>query len=153
MAHYPVNHHFRQVYRLLAGLVGLYLTLVGVIGVASTWGDGFLHRGGDWSLGLRVNPLMSLLILVAGLVILVAAVVGGNLHHRVNLVAGWGILAVAVFLMIVMQTDANVFNASMVNVIVLLIGGLVVLTAALYGKVGTSDEERSEAEASSGART
>ena len=153
MAHYPVNHHFRQFYRLLAGAVGLYLTLVGVIGIASTWGDAFFHRGRDWSLGLRVNPVMSWVILLLGLVILAAAVVGGNLHHRVNLVAGWGMLAVAVFLMIVMQTDANVFNASMVNVIVLLICGLVVLTAALYGKVGTHDEARSETEAPSGART
>ena len=152
MAHYPVNHHFRQVYRVLAGLVGLYLALVGVIGLANTWGDAFFHRGPDWSLGLRVNPVMSWLILLVGLVIMAAAVVGGNLHHRVNLVAGWAMLAVAVFLMIVMQTDANVFNASMVNVIVLLIGGLVVLTAALYGKVGTQDEARTEVEASSGAR-
>ena len=56
----------------------------------------------------------------------------------------------AVLQLIVLQTDANVLNASMVNVIVLLILGLVVLTAALYGKVAVGGESRVDAAATSG---
>jgi hypothetical protein len=142
MAHYPLNHHLRQTYRALAALGGLYLLLFGVLGLAKTWGDPFFHRDGDWVLGLRANPAAATLAGLLGLGVLVAALLGGNLHHRVNLVLGWALLAVAVLQMIVLQTSANVFNSSMVNVIVLNIIGLVVLTSALYGKVGTPTAER-----------
>jgi hypothetical protein len=153
MAHYPLNHHSRHAYRFLAGAAGLYLLLCGVLGLAQTWGEPFFGRGSHWVLGLRVNPASSWLLLLAGLVILAAAVLGGNVHHRINLVLGWGVLGFAVFEMAVLRTDANVFNASMTNVIALLICGLVVLTAALYGKVGTPDEVRAEAEAPHAARS
>ena len=147
MAHYPLNHHFRHTYRFLAGAAGLYLLLVGVLGLAQTWGEPFFDRGSHWVLGLRVNPASSWLYMLAGLVILAAAVLGGNVHHRINLVLGWGLLGFAVFQMAVLRTDANVFNASMTNVIALLLCGLAVLTAALYGKVGTPDQVRAEAAA------
>ena len=143
MAHYPVNHHLRHSYRLLALGAGLYLALTGLVGLIRTWGDPFLHRGGDWSLGLKVNPAGSWLALLAGLAVLAAAALGGNLHHRVNLVLGWALLAIAMVVMAFIRTDANILNASMVNVIVVTVLGLVVLTAALYGKV--TPPERAEA--------
>jgi hypothetical protein len=148
MAHYPVNHHLRQTYRFLAGAAGLYLLLVGAIGLARTWGDPFFHRGSDWVLGLRVNQAASWLILLAGLVALVAAAAGGNLHHRVNLVLGWGLCGFAMVVMAFIQTEANVFNVSMVNVIVVTLIGLIVLTAGLYGKVGSSGSSASAGPAS-----
>jgi hypothetical protein len=144
MAHYPLNHHLRQTYRFVAALCGLYLLLTGIIGIAMTAGDPFFHRGSDWSLGLRVNPAASWLLAVAGLVALAAAVVGGNVHHVVNLVLGWGIGGFAMVVMAMIQTDANVLNVSMVNVIVLALIGLILLTAGLYGKVGSRDAARDE---------
>jgi hypothetical protein len=135
MAHYPLNHHLRKTYRLLAAAAGLYLILAGAIGLAETWGDPFFHRGSDWALGLRVNPATSWISLLLGLVVLAAAAVGGNLHHRVNLVLGWGLMGLALLVMTMLQTDANVLNFSMVNVIVLAGLGWVVLTSGLYGKV------------------
>jgi hypothetical protein len=144
MAHYPLNHHLRQTYRFVAFLAGAYLLVAGVIGLAATWGDPFFHRGHDWSLGLRVNPAAAWLFTVFGLVIVGAALIGGNVHHQVDVVLGWGICGVAVLLMAIMQTDANVLNASMINVLALLIVGLVVLTAGLYGKVGSGQAARAE---------
>jgi len=135
MAHYPVDHQLRSPYRLLAGASGLYLALVGLIGLIQTWGDPFLHRGADWALGLRVNPAASWLSLLLGVVVLFAAVLGGNLHHRVNLLLGWALMGLAMLALTVIQTDANVLNVSLVNVVVLALLGLFVLTAALYGKV------------------
>jgi uncharacterized membrane protein YqjE len=67
-------------------------------------------------------------------------------HHLVNLVLGWGICGFAILVMATIQTDANVFNASMVNVIVLLVLGLVLITAGLYGKVGSAEASRAEQE-------
>jgi hypothetical protein len=144
MAHYPLNHHLRPTYRFLAALAGLYLLLFGVIGLALTGGDPFFQRDGDWVLGLRTNPAAAWLAAVLGLVVLAAALLGGNLHHRVNLVLGWAILAVAMLQMIVIQTDANALNSSMANVVVFAILGLIVLTAGLYGRVGSPEARRVE---------
>jgi len=144
MAHYPLNHHLRQPYRLLTAAAGLYLTLFGTIGLAVTWGDPFFHRDSDWVLGLRTNPAAAWLATAAGLTVLVAALLGGNLHHRINLALGWGVLAVTMALMAMIQTDANILNVSMVNVIVLTLLGLFILIGGLYGKVGTAEASRRE---------
>ena len=138
MAHSPLNHPLRQTYRFLAGAAGLYLLITGALGLIRTWGDPFFHRGSDWVLGLRVNPAASWLILVAGLLALAAAVAGGNVNHRVNLVLGWALCGFAMVVMALIRTEANVFNVSMINVIVVAVLGLVLITAGLYGKVGAS---------------
>jgi hypothetical protein len=129
----------------VAFLAGAYLLVTGVIGLAGTWGDPFFGRDGHvWSLGLRVNPAGSWLLTLLGLIVVAATVLGGNLHHNVTLVAGWAMCGLAVLIMATMQTDANVVHASMINVIVLLILGLVTLTAGLYGKVGSREAARNE---------
>jgi hypothetical protein len=137
MAHYPLNHHLRQTYRFLAGLAGLFLALTGILGVAATWGDEFLNDGHDWILGQRLNPLGAWIYAVAGIVLLAVVLLGGNAYHHVALVLGWGLCGLAVLVMAVLQTDANILHASMSNIITILVLGVVVLTAGLYGKVGT----------------
>lgn len=139
MSHYPLNHHLRQTYRFVAGLAGLYLLLFGVIGLGMTWGDPFFHRGHDWALGLRTNPAAAWLSTLAGLTLLAVVLIGGNTYHRAALVLGWGLCGFAMVVMTMIQTDANVFNVSMINVVVLVVLGLIVLTAGLYSKVGESD--------------
>jgi hypothetical protein len=139
MAHFPLDHHLRQAYRFVAALAGLYLLAAGVIGVLLTAGSGFFDRtGGDWSLGLRVNPAGAWLLALLGALILGGAVIGGNLHHHLSMVVGWGLMGVAMIVLAAMQTDANVLHASMVNVVVLCLIGLAVLTAGLYGKTERS---------------
>lgn len=152
MAHYPLNHHLRQTYRFLAGLSGLYFTLFGAIGLGKTGGDPFFQRGSDWVLGLRTNPAASWLYTIAGVVLLAAVLLGGNLYHHVALVLGWGLCGLGVATMAFLQTDANILNASMINVIVTIALGLIVLTAGLYGKVGNHAAERAEAAAAHGTR-
>jgi peptidoglycan/LPS O-acetylase OafA/YrhL len=144
MAHYPVNHHLRQTYRFLAFLAGAYLLVTGVIGVATTWGDSFFNRGHDWSLGLRINPAAAWLLAILGLIIVGATLAGGNVHQQVALILGWGLCGLAMVIMATMQTDANAFNASMINVLVLVVLGLVLLTAGLFGKVGSVQAARAE---------
>ncbi|MFI5493028.1 DUF4383 domain-containing protein [Actinoplanes sp. NPDC051859] len=146
MAHYPLNHHLRQTYRTLAGASGAYLTLWGALGIAATWGDPFFHRGADWVLGMRVNSAGAWLGLLLGVAVLAAVVRGGNVHHHVNLVLGYVLMGVAMVLLALIQTDANVLNISMVNVIVLSLLGVVILTAALYGKVGDDEAAHTENE-------
>jgi hypothetical protein len=150
MAHYPLNHPLRPLYRLLAFLGAAYLTLFGAIGLGVTAGDPFFHRGPDWVLGLRTNPATAWLTLLAGLVLLAAVVVGRNVYHQVTLVLGWGLAGYAMVMMAMIQTDANVFNVSMINVVVLALIGLVELTAGLYGKVGSSSHAHDESQATHG---
>lgn len=136
MAHFPLNHHLRRTYRVIAAVAGLYLLGAGVIGLIQTAGAPFFDRtGGDWALGLRVNPAGSWLFVLLGVLILGGAVIGGNLHHHLSMVVGWGLMGIAMIALTVMQTDVNVLHASMVNVVVLALAGLVVLTAGLYGKI------------------
>jgi len=135
MAHYPVNHHLRGVYRVLTALCGLYLIAHGVVALVTMNSVGFFARGSYWSLGLRTNPAGAWLAILAGLVVAVAAAIGGNVHHRVNLIMGWVLIVVAIALLAVQRTDANVFNISVVNVIALLIIAVLVLASGLYGKV------------------
>ncbi|MGK5679309.1 DUF4383 domain-containing protein [Actinoplanes sp. URMC 104] len=136
MPHYPLNHPLRPLYRFLALLAAAYLTLFGAIGLGVTAGEPFFHRGSDWVLGLRTNPATAWLSLILGLVLLAAVLLGRNLYHHVTVVLGWGLAGYAMIMMMVIQTDANVFNVSMINVIVLTVLGLIVLTAGLYGKIG-----------------
>jgi hypothetical protein len=152
MAHYPLNHHLRQTYRFIAGLAGLYLLLFGVIGLGTTWGEPFFHRGSDWVLGLRTNPAAAWLATLAGLLLLAVVLIGGNVFHRVAIVLGWGICGFAMVVMTMIQTDANAFNVSMINVIVLVLLGLAVLTAGLFGKVGPSKAARAETAAEHSSR-
>jgi hypothetical protein len=95
-------------------------------------------------LGLRTNPSAAWLATVAGAIVLVAILLGGNVYHYVTLVLGWGLCGYALLVMAFLQTDANVTNASMVNVIVLLLLGLALLTAGLYGKVGSTQDAENE---------
>ncbi|AGL21068.1 DUF4383 domain-containing protein [Actinoplanes sp. N902-109] len=145
MAHYPLNHHLRTPYRLLAGVAGLYLTLAGILGIAVSSGDDFFGRvAGDWALGLRFNPAGAWVTTLLGVAVLVAAARGGNAHHRANVILGWALIGVAMVMLAVIQTDANILDFSMVNVIVVTLIGLAVLTAGLYGKVGSEGAEHTE---------
>ena len=63
MAHFPVNHPARPLYRVFAGLVGVYILVFGVFGVVQTWGEPLFSRGSHWALGLRTNLAFSLVIL------------------------------------------------------------------------------------------
>jgi hypothetical protein len=138
MAHTPVNHQLGRFYRAIAGLVGAYILLFGILGVAQAWGEDLFAREDTWVLGLRTNLAFGILSVVAGAVILLAAIVGGNLPHLVNLYGGWVFLGAGMAMLLVLQTDANFLNFSITTCIVSFVIGMALLTAGLYGKVGPS---------------
>jgi hypothetical protein len=140
MAHFPVNHRLRGFYRALAALAGLYLIAYGIVGAITTGGAGLFARGPHWALGLRTTPAQSWLMLLVGIVVTGAAVIGENVHHTYNMLAGWGLIGLAVVVMCTMRTDANVLNFSIVNVVVFIALGLTILCSALYGKVERDPE-------------
>jgi hypothetical protein len=144
MAHIPINHPLRPVYRVLSGLVGLYVLVFGIVGYARTSDLDFFGRHGEWVLWLRTNPAFSVLSIIAGLAVLGAAVIGRNLYAYVNLTAGLLFLVAGMAMMALLQTDANILAFSMITCIMSFIFGMIFLAAGLYGKVGTDEEHDAE---------
>ncbi|WKU04087.1 DUF4383 domain-containing protein [Micromonospora sp. HUAS LYJ1] len=144
MAHFPVNHPARPLYRVFAGLVGLYILVFGVLGVVQTWGEPLFARGGHWALGLRTNLAFSLVSVVFGVVLIIGASRRGNLGHVMNLTAGVVFMVTGIAMMSVLQTRANFLNFSMSTVIVSLLFGLLLLATGLYDKIGTDEHAAQE---------
>ncbi|MEV4847126.1 DUF4383 domain-containing protein [Micromonospora matsumotoense] len=144
MAHFPVNHPARPLYRVFAGLVGVYILVFGVFGVVQTWGEPFFSRGSHWALGLRTNLAFSLVSVLFGLVLIIGASRRGNLGHVMNLTAGVVFMVTGIAMMSVLQTRANVLNFSMSTVIVSLLFGLLLLATGLYDKIGTDEHAEQE---------
>ncbi|MCM0676233.1 DUF4383 domain-containing protein [Micromonospora phytophila] len=144
MAHFPVNHPARPIYRVLAGLIGLYILLFGVWGVVQTIGDPLFDRSSTWVLGLRTNLAFSLASVIFGAVLIIGASRRGNLGHYMNLTAGIVFLVTSILMMSVLQTEANFLNFSMSTVLVSMVFGLVLLGTGLYDKVGSDEHAEQE---------
>ncbi|MEU9824511.1 DUF4383 domain-containing protein [Micromonospora chersina] len=144
MAHFPVNHPARPLYRVLSGLIGLYILVFGVWGVFETWGDSLFSRESTTALGLRTNLAFALVSVVFGAFLLIGASRRGNLGHYMNLTAGAVFLATGILMMAVLQTSANFLNFSMSTVLVSLVFGLILLATGLYDKVGTDEHAADE---------
>lgn len=137
-AHFPINHHLRPLYRLLCVVAGLYMLVFGVVGFVQTSGKPFFTQDeAEWVLGLRTNTAFALLSLVAGVVVLGANLIGRNLAHHVNQLAGVVLTVVGMAMLALMQTGANIFAFSMVNVIVTFILAGITGVASLYDRVGS----------------
>lgn len=140
MAHFPVNHPLRPLYRTLAGLVGLYVLVFGILGVLETWGEPLFARENTWVLGLRTNLAFSLMSVVFGAIIIVGSFTGGNIGHYLSLAIGVIFLVAGLAMMAVLNTDLNLLNFSMATVIASLLFGLLFLTTGMYDKVSSSED-------------
>ena|SRR5258706_8615915 len=145
MAHFPVNHHLRPLYRALAGLAGIYMLVFGIVGFSETSGlPLFTQDEAQWALGLRTNPAFAILSIAAGAVVVVANVLGRNIAHYVNQLAAIVFVVVGLGMLLLLQTSANFFAFSMSNVVVTFILALVVGTASLYDRAGSAEEAHAE---------
>lgn len=133
----PVNHPLRPVYRVLAGLVGAYSLVFGIVGVTQTQGQSLFARTDlPTALGLHTNPAFAYLSIVAGAVLLVATFVGRNLDYLVNIVGGLLYMLVGLAMLALLRTDLDVLGFTMTTVIVSFVLGTVVFAAGLYGRTG-----------------
>jgi drug/metabolite transporter (DMT)-like permease len=128
----PVNHRLRPLYRAVAGVLGLLLVAFGVLG---------LILSGD-ILRIPASTPFSVLCLVAGAILLGAAVAGGDAAAVTNAWLGALLLVVGMVCLLTMHTDANFLDVSMADVIILFLAGLLLLAAGFYGRttpVGAND--------------
>jgi len=139
LTHLPVNHPLRNLYRVLAAVVGAGVLVFGIVGFTRTRGTAlFAQEHLPWVLGLRTNLAFALLSIVSGAVLLVCAVVGRNLDHVVNILGGIVFMAVGMLMLGLLRTDANFLGFSMTNCIVSFVLGTVVFAAGLYGRTGSA---------------
>ncbi|GAB3797798.1 DUF4383 domain-containing protein [Micromonospora zhanjiangensis] len=139
MDHNPVNHPARPVYRALAALTGLYLVIFGGLALING-GEFFGQDPGVKVLGQGINPGGGLVLAVLGLIALAAAVIGRNVDTRVNRALAYLLAAIALASLAVSHTGANILNVSVVTCIVLMTLSMVLLMAAMYGRVGSDKD-------------
>ena len=140
MAHYPVNHPLRPLYRALSGLAGIYLVIFGIIGLIVTSGDGLFGTAGHRVLGQGANLFWSIVSLIIGAIVVVATVLGRNIVSETDKYIGWGLLVVGTFGLAVGRTDANVLDFSISTVVVTYLVGLVLIMSGLYTKVAAPQQ-------------
>ena len=140
MAHTPVNHPLRPLYRVLAALAGVYLIVYGIVGIVVTSGDGLFGRPDERVLGQGGNLFWSIVALIIGAVVVAVTVVGRNLDTQVNKFVGWGLLVIGTYELAVNRTDANVLKFTVGTVIVTYLLGLVLILASQYTKVAPPSE-------------
>ncbi|MEU4400742.1 DUF4383 domain-containing protein [Micromonospora orduensis] len=140
MAHTPVNHPARPIYRAIGGLTGLYLVVFGVLGIIASAGNEILAQDDTKVLGQGTNLGFSLLSVLLGVVVLVGTGLGRNIDVAINQWLAYALMVIGLAGLAFIRTDANIFNFSITTVIVVLSAALVLLMVGMYGKVG-SDEE------------
>lgn len=123
----PVNHRLHRVYRAIGAIVGLLLIAFAVVG--------FVVAGDV--LGAPASTAFCVVCLVAGAVMVLAAILGGNAAAQINAYLGAALIVLGFAGLLTMNIDgANFLGASMADVMILFVAGLVGLAAGFYGRVG-----------------
>jgi len=145
VAHLPINHRFRPLYRALAFACGCYVLLFGIVAVTRTSDLGpFARDGLPWVLGLRANTAFAVLSILAGLAVVIATLVGHNVDRWVNLVTGAVFLVAGMVMLTVLRTNLNLLGFTVTTCVVSFVIGLLLALAGLYGQVGPREAERRE---------
>ncbi|MGY0021591.1 DUF4383 domain-containing protein [Streptomyces sp. cg35] len=131
--HLPVDHRLSRIYRISAGVMGVFLLVFGILGLVHR--IGFFDTGADTALGLNTNGALSVLSVVVGAVLLAAAVRGGNTASTVNMVLGIAFLLAGFASLFALDSDYNFLNFRMQNVLFSFAVGLLLMTGGMYGRV------------------
>lgn len=140
MAHTPVNHPARPIYRAIGGLTGLYLVVFGALGIIASTGNEILAQDDTRVLGQGTNLGFSLLSVLLGIVVLIGTALGRNIDVAINQWLAYSLMVISLAGLAFIRTDANFFNFSITTVMVVMTAALVLLMVGMYGKVGTDDE-------------
>jgi hypothetical protein len=129
----PVDHRLAKVYRSGAALCGVALLVFGCLGFADRLA--FFDTSGVRVAGLSTNGLLSLVSVLVGLLLVGAAVVGGNVASTVNMTVGVLFLLAGFTHLFLLDRSANILGFGMSNVIFSFLMGLLIMTFGMYGRV------------------
>jgi hypothetical protein len=135
--HLPTDHRLSKVYRVGAALTGLVVLVFGIVGLFNRT-PGFFDTDGNTFAGLSFNTGLSVLSIVAGLVLLAAAVIGGNPASTVNIAVGAVFMVSGLVNLCVIRTDLNYLAFRMSNIIFTFVVGLALFAFGMYGRVSGS---------------
>ncbi|MGV9338003.1 DUF4383 domain-containing protein [Streptomyces sp. NPDC003688] len=133
--HLPVDHRLNRVYRIGAGLIGLFLLIFGILGVVDHIGP--FNTGSDTVAGLNTNGALSVLSIVVGLILLAGMVIGGNFASTLNMVFGVLFILNGFINLGLLGTDSNILAFKIQNVYFTFVVGLLLMTFGMYGRVGS----------------
>ncbi|MDK9498605.1 DUF4383 domain-containing protein [Streptomyces katrae] len=129
----PLDHRLSRVYGIGAALCGLLLLLFGCLGFAGSLSA--FGTDGTRIAGLSTNGLLSLISVLFGLLLIGAAMAGGNLASTVNIIVGVLFVASGFVHLFLIGKDANILDFGMSNVVFSFLMGLLVMTFGMYGRV------------------
>lgn len=125
----PHDHPLHRVYRVSAGVIGVALVVLGGI---------FLLSSADRILRVGASDGFGGLLVVVGLVLVGAAVAGGNVAAQVNGNLGAGLIVLGLVGLLSQGDDANVLDVTVSDVVLLFVVGMLLLTAGFYGQVAAA---------------
>ncbi|MER5352798.1 DUF4383 domain-containing protein [Kitasatospora sp. NPDC002551] len=132
----PVDHKLLLVWRIGAGLGGVFLIVFGCLGLADH--PGFLSTEGNEIAGMSTNGALSILSIVVGGILVIGAFIGGNFAANLNMAAGvLFILSGFYGLTVLERPDANLLNFGIHNVIFAFAFGVVITAFGMYGRVSS----------------
>lgn len=134
--HLPVDHRLSRVYRIGAGLMGLFLLVFGIFGLIDK--VGWFDTNGDEVVGLSTNGTLSVLSIAVGLLLLVGMVIGGNFASTLNMTLGVLFILSGFANMALLDTDSNFLAFRIQNVLFSFVVGILLMTFGMYGRVGTA---------------
>ncbi|OJY44084.1 DUF4383 domain-containing protein [Pseudonocardia sp. 73-21] len=126
------TNRVHTVHRAGAAGLGGFLVAFGLAGL--TLGAGFLATSGPIVMGLSTNGLLSTLSLVVGVVLVGAAVRGGQVASTVSVAVGTLFLASGIVNALVLDTSLNMLAFRMANVVFSLLVGAALLFVGAYGR-------------------
>ncbi|MCL6732769.1 DUF4383 domain-containing protein [Streptomyces neyagawaensis] len=134
--HLPVDHRLSRVYRVGAGLMGLFLVAFGILGLIDK--VGWFDTHGDEVAGLNTNGTLSVLSIAVGLLLLVGMVIGGNFASTLNMTLGVLFILSGFGNMALLDTDSNFLAFRIQNVLFSFVVGVLLMTFGMYGRVGSA---------------
>jgi hypothetical protein len=140
MAHNPVNHPLRPLYRALAAVSGIYLILFGVVALIVNAGGEFFAVHGDHALGQGANTFSAIVSLVLGAIVLLTTLVGRNVDTEADKFLGYAVLVIGSYGLASARTDANFLGFTVATIIVMYLIGLILIMASLYTKTAPPEE-------------
>lgn len=129
----PVDHRLARVYRIGAGLTGTFLVVFGSLGFSDDLN--FFATEGREVLGMSSNGALALLSVAVGGVLIIGAMIGGNVAAWLNQVVGALFMISGLINLCLLRTDLNFLAFKMSNVIFSFVVGTLVLTFGMYGRV------------------
>ncbi|MFJ3205627.1 DUF4383 domain-containing protein [Streptomyces sp. NPDC086989] len=129
----PVDHRLSRVYRLGAALCGLLLLVFGCLGFADSLSS--FDTAGQHIAGMSTNGLLSTISVLFGLLLFVAALIGGNLASSVNIGVGVLFVLSGFVHLFLLGRPANILDFGMTNVVFSFVMGLLIMTFGMYGRV------------------